>query len=354
VELRLYEAGKPEGARAVDERRTLGKGALAIGGEGAAIAVPGLGAGAAVEVVLERGAARIRRVGGGRVSVGGREVAEGAAVDLPPETLLSIDGKDLVLKREGAADEGGPDSERPSVMARDVLKQVFSALGVPEGDQPALVVYDQDEKQVKRIDLSGEEVTIGRDAGNRLALYHASVSKNHARVVRDALGWLVYDLESRNGVEVNGAPVKGKQRLKSGDRIRIGQFSIRFVDPKAATADLSASMPDLKKLEKAKPGEPVEVGDKAGAADVHETQTQLRPSQKIAAAPTPQGGSGGATGATGGGPGAGAAAAPGGPAAGAPGEAPAAGSNTIVYALVGVGVVILVAAVVLIVLASSK
>jgi len=265
----------------VDERRTLDEGgaALAIGGAGAALEVPGLVAGALVEVVLGAAGARLRRVGGARVSLGGREVAARSEVDLPAEALLSIDGKDFVLKREGAAgDAGEADSERPSVMARDVLKQVFSALGVPDGDQPALVAYDENERLVKRIDLTGEEVTIGRTTENRLVLYHASVSKSHARVSRDATGWMVHDLESKNGIEVNGEPVKGKARLRSGDRIRVGQFTVRFVDPKAASADLSASMPDLKRLDKAKPGEKVEIGDKAGALGVHDTQTQMKPS----------------------------------------------------------------------------
>jgi hypothetical protein len=73
------------------------------------------------------------------------------------------------------------------VLARDVLKQVFNVLGVPEGDQPTLVAYDAEERLVKRIDLTDEDVTIGRTTDNRLVLYHASVSKNHAKVVRDGI-----------------------------------------------------------------------------------------------------------------------------------------------------------------------
>jgi pSer/pThr/pTyr-binding forkhead associated (FHA) protein len=252
--------------------------------------VPGAPPGAAAQISVEGGAARVKRTGAARVLVGGREVAPGADVELPAETLLSIGGKELVVKRDGGAKSGEADSERPSVLARDVLKQVFSVLGVPEGDQPTLVAYDADERLVKRIDLTDEDVTIGRTTDNRLVLYHASVSKNHAKVVREGPGWAVHDLDSKNGVEVNNMPVKGKARLKSGDRIRVGQFVLRFIDPKATTADLSASMPEIRRVEKAKPGEKVEIGDKAGAQAVHETQTAMKPSgQMKAVAPPPSG-----------------------------------------------------------------
>ncbi|HVY62675.1 MAG TPA: FHA domain-containing protein [Planctomycetota bacterium] len=233
MEIRLFEAGKPEGERAVDARFTIDKGSIRIGGDGSDVVVAGA-SGTAAEIAVAGGKATLTRPGRARVSVGGREVDRGGTVDLGIETLVAIEGTELVYKVEGGAGApGGPESERPSYMARDVLKQVYAVLGVPEGDLPTLVVYDRDEKLVKRLDLGPDEgeVTIGRGSDNRLVLYHASVSKTHARVVRDGVGFLVYDLQSRNGVEVNEIRVQGKQRLKSGDRIRIGEFTLRFGDP---------------------------------------------------------------------------------------------------------------------------
>src|SRR5262249_48143446 len=74
-------------------------------------------------------------------------------------------------------------------------------------------------------------------------------------VFRDGLGFAVKDLGSRNGLEVNGVIVKDMARLKSGDKVKIGGFVVRFVDPKAAVADLQSSVPDLSAIDQAAPGE---------------------------------------------------------------------------------------------------
>jgi hypothetical protein len=343
LHINIHDAGKPAGSRDVDATLDVDSGKVTIGGAGSRVEIPGLSGGAAVEIAVAGQRATLRRVGGTPVTVGGREIASGAEIALGVETLISVGGRELVWKTAaaGGAAGGDPDTERPSLMARDVLKQVFNVLGVPEGDLPALVAYDAADKLVKRIDFppQEEEVTIGRGSENRLVLHHASVSKNHARVVRDGVGFLVYDLESRNGVEVNGVRVRGKQRLSSGDRIRVGDFTVRFVDPKASN-DLSASVPDLKRIDKAKPGEKVEVGDK-GAGAIEETQPNMPASGKhssaavaasVAAragsAPTPA------------------------PTADSAPAVPKEGSGFLVYLLIGIGVLLLLGAVVLIVLAS--
>ncbi len=333
MQFRVFEAGKPEGKRAVDKTFDLAKGKIALGGGGCEVEIPGAGGGAVAEIHVSGATATLKRVGDGAVSVGGREIPAGGDRELGGETLLSVAGKDLVFK--SSAPGGEPDSERPSIMAKDVLQQVFKAIGVPEGENCALVVYDQNEKLVKKLDLgpSDEEITIGRANENRLVLYSGTVSSKHARVVRDGVGYLIYDLESRNGVEVNGTRVKGKQRIQSGDRLKIGDYTIRFVDPRAKI-DLSASVPDLKKLPSGKPGEQVVVGDKDKGA-VHETHSALTPSGQQATVPE-AGKSGTGTDKK---------------AELSSDGAPQAGSGALVFVLIGVGALVLIGMIVLVVLA---
>ena len=69
--------------------------------------------------------------------------------------------------------------------------------------------------------------TIGRDDGNSLQLPDPQVSKRHAVIRAKGDVWMIEDLNSTNGIKVNGESVK-RAELNNGDRIRIGPFELVF------------------------------------------------------------------------------------------------------------------------------
>ncbi len=71
------------------------------------------------------------------------------------------------------------------------------------------------------------QVHIGRDANNDIALPAPTVSRYHAIVERVGQRYRVRDLESSNGTYVNDQRITGETWLKAGDAIRIGPY--RFV-----------------------------------------------------------------------------------------------------------------------------
>ncbi len=71
------------------------------------------------------------------------------------------------------------------------------------------------------------ESLIGREAASRVRVGHPSVSRRHARLLVAGDGVTIEDLGSKNGVQVNTAPVVGPTRLTDGDRVRVG--SVQFV-----------------------------------------------------------------------------------------------------------------------------
>jgi diguanylate cyclase (GGDEF)-like protein len=75
----------------------------------------------------------------------------------------------------------------------------------------------------------GEVVMMGRDPSCHLVLLSGSVSRRHAAAESDMDGniWL-RDLGSTNGTFLNGERVDGRQPLTFGDRIDIGQLSLRL------------------------------------------------------------------------------------------------------------------------------
>jgi Nif-specific regulatory protein len=76
--------------------------------------------------------------------------------------------------------------------------------------------------------LAGEEISIGRDHTNALAINDRSVSRRHCAIRKLAAErFEIRDLGSRNGTAVNGLPVTARV-LADGDEIRVGDCYFRF------------------------------------------------------------------------------------------------------------------------------
>jgi hypothetical protein len=78
-------------------------------------------------------------------------------------------------------------------------------------------------------EIAASAVTIGRAGDNAIALpADEYASALHARIepLRDGL-WLV-DLDSRNGTFLNGEQVSGRERLRAGDLVRVGDTELRI------------------------------------------------------------------------------------------------------------------------------
>lgn len=79
------------------------------------------------------------------------------------------------------------------------------------------------------VELAGKaSVAIGRDESCQIVLPHISVSKCHARIVREEDGWYLIDHNSTNGVIINNRRVFGKERLHEKDVIAITNSKLIF------------------------------------------------------------------------------------------------------------------------------
>lgn len=79
--------------------------------------------------------------------------------------------------------------------------------------------------------IPGRPLLIGRGPSNELQLTDEAVSTRHAAVWADAAGAWIEDLKSRNGVRVNGTPIRGITPLHDGDEVQIGGVVLRVVAP---------------------------------------------------------------------------------------------------------------------------
>ncbi len=97
--------------------------------------------------------------------------------------------------------------------------------------------------ELRWADADGERVfplvnpvtTIGRATDNDIVVNDASVSRQHARVVRTADGFHLEDLNSFNGVTVAGRVIHGDWApLSDESELHIGDVPMRFAQPRSA------------------------------------------------------------------------------------------------------------------------
>src|SRR3990172_1094363 len=80
----------------------------------------------------------------------------------------------------------------------------------------------------KEVLLELDRMVLGRHPDCDVVLDSASVSRQHAQIVRENGKYFVEDLHSRNGTFVNGRIIQGRHPLADGDRVKICDLSYTF------------------------------------------------------------------------------------------------------------------------------
>ena len=119
-----------------------------------------------------------------------------------------------------AAEVGGTKLLRPSE-TEAVSPAEAEKLGLAREERVSLLVNG------KRHDVTKGSLVLGRSRECDVTLSDPNVSRRHAEVRRDDGAYWVVDLNSTNGVEVNGKRVQ-RARLEQGDRIVLGQTEVVF------------------------------------------------------------------------------------------------------------------------------
>lgn len=194
--------------------------------------------------------------------------------------LIQIGDYDLALQKEAAAQVGAPTIRVPSAALQAALDEAHdepAEADAEEQDAPApqeeddaapapspanqrrhaTAVIRMDQVEMNRprkvapveaeeaphllvvsAELKGQEfacirteMRIGRTDDNDIAIDHRSLSRTHAKIVREDSGeWRIIDMQSANGMAVNGESY-AQAPLAHGDLIELGHVKLRFIGP---------------------------------------------------------------------------------------------------------------------------
>jgi pSer/pThr/pTyr-binding forkhead associated (FHA) protein len=92
------------------------------------------------------------------------------------------------------------------------------------------LTIEDDQANRTVVPLAREEYSIGRGEDNTVRLTERNISRRHARIMREAEHWVVFDAGSYNGCYVNGARVSQRQDLAHGDLVQLGDYRLELVE----------------------------------------------------------------------------------------------------------------------------
>lgn len=142
----------------------------------------------------------------------------------------------------------------------------------------AKLILSMDGAVLKEFPLNKERMTIGRKPHNDIAIDNLAVSGEHAAIVTILNDSFLEDLDSTNGLEVNGTPTK-KHFLQNNDVIGIGKYKLKYINDQvtqSSPADFEKTMVLRQPVKQAAPG----AGKPAEPAGF--TQTQANPAKPAA------------------------------------------------------------------------
>lgn len=91
----------------------------------------------------------------------------------------------------------------------------------------AQLILKLKDREIKRINLSKTETTIGRDPDCDMFIDNIGVSRNHSKIVYQGGRFLLRDNGSSNGTFLNGNQVD-EADINDGDEVQLGKYKVVF------------------------------------------------------------------------------------------------------------------------------
>lgn len=124
---------------------------------------------------------------------------------------------------EAAARPKQGEASQTMVFSAERLREPLREEPPPIRTPTAVVVVEG-----RRMALGRDGAVLGRSRDSDIVVSDANVSRRHAEIRPSGAGWVISDMNSTNGVTVNGQRLAAPQPLHDGDRIVLGTAALTF------------------------------------------------------------------------------------------------------------------------------
>jgi len=162
---------------------------------------------------------------------------ESYALLTPPRVVLETD-EDLALGEFGIATRmvqprHGTRTDEPEEQVESGATMIYKH-PVPDAAEAASPVQPRLEREVgvlswdgQRLRVDKRRVVLGRSRECDIQIEDANVSRRHAELRQEGTNFWIVDLDSTNGIEVNGRRVQ-RAKLDPGDTFTVGSTEVTF------------------------------------------------------------------------------------------------------------------------------
>jgi pSer/pThr/pTyr-binding forkhead associated (FHA) protein len=141
----------------------------------------------------------------------------------PPPTVVTAPRPAIPEQPEGLGETAAVDMA--AIVAGGFDQKYVPSLPPRNTEEPYLVVHLPD--RTWEVDFTVDPLTIGRTEENTLQIQDESISRSHARIEKRGDGFIIRDLNSRNGVWLGRQRID-QHRLRDGDVISLGKAKLIF------------------------------------------------------------------------------------------------------------------------------
>ncbi len=186
------------------------------------------------DVKLSRAHARFEFTAGGEVTVIDTGSTNGVSVNgtkvdmavIQPGDVIQLGESLIQFERSTREDEGltviDSEFDLDRTIANSALPMVLN-----ETAEDRIVIHTPEKTWEVLLDDRIDSLTIGRNPDNDILIDHPSISRSHARIIRDHRTFKIKDLNSSNGVYVAGQKCD-EVVLESGVTVRVGVATLVF------------------------------------------------------------------------------------------------------------------------------
>ncbi len=104
--------------------------------------------------------------------------------------------------------------------------------------QAAFLIVQKGAARIEVVPLTpGGRLTVGRAPSNRIVIADKKCSRIHCEFFSIDGNWFVRDLDSRNGISIDGQPSTGDAALRFGHQVEVGDTALLFTDTDPSADD---------------------------------------------------------------------------------------------------------------------